>query len=92
MLKSMFAHAKNKLRVMVQPQGMPKYQSFYLGGNANRNHHLELNMHSGKREVEVLNCWYEPSLACYVYSVQYKGSEDRLPVPEKYLKEVRNVS
>lgn len=92
MLKTLKARFKDKVRVLLKAQGMPKYQNYYLGGNSNTNHHLELTLQSVPREVYVVNCWYDPKIASYVYGVGYEGSKDRLPVPECYLKEVKNAA
>lgn len=68
---------KNKFKV----QGMPKYQNLYLGSIGGK---LQVK-HGGGIGI-VKDCYYDQSLASYIYWIDANGI--MVTVPEKNLEEI----
>lgn len=74
----------DKIKLFFKQQGMPKYQNMYLGKNFGVGCAMRIK-NSGELNgtVVVKNCYYDCSLASYMYWVCANGV--MVPVPEKNL-------
>ncbi len=69
-----------KLKQFTKGQGMPKYQNMYLGKERGR-----MQVKNGVGVVKLVNAYYDPVLASYIYWVDANGV--MVTIPECNLEE-----
>jgi len=75
----------DSVKKLFKAQGMPKYQHLYLSSLSGQPRG-KLQIKHGGGVGTVMNCFYEPKIASYVYWLELNG--EMACVPELFLEEI----